>query len=30
MALAGKKKDWVSVIEHGLELLKLNPWDLAR
>ncbi len=27
MALAGKKKDWLSVIEHGLEVLKLNPWD---
>jgi tetratricopeptide (TPR) repeat protein len=27
MALAAKKKDWMSVLEHGLEILKLNPWD---
>ncbi len=27
IAIAGKKKDWLSVIEHGLEVLKLNPWD---
>jgi tetratricopeptide (TPR) repeat protein len=29
MALAGKKKDWLGVLENGIELLKLNPWDTA-
>lgn len=24
---AAMKKDWPSILKHGLELLKLNPWD---
>src|SRR2546422_5273951 len=27
MTLSSKKKDWLGVIEHRLEVLKLNPWD---
>ncbi len=26
---AGMQKDWMGVIKAGLDLLKLNPWDLA-
>lgn len=26
---AGMQKDWATVISSGLEMLKLNPWDLA-
>ncbi|HEY1600252.1 MAG TPA: tetratricopeptide repeat protein [Pirellulales bacterium] len=25
----GMQKDWVGVITNGMEMLKLNPWDLA-